>query len=306
MIVMNLLSRWLESLDYEYRISPDCSRHLSHRSGCMECISSCPVDAITLEDGKPVIDTKACIDCGDCVASCPVQAVEGFLPKRTIKSENFIIEENSMPTVKELLVYYKKGITTLAFEDIQMNEEWEETIKETNRMLVELGELPFQVSFDEVESEKDMKISRRELFFIWERGMKNYSKKLAPAEWRFNHESLDLSKHYPDHQFTEISIDTKKCTLCKACEILCKKESLEINDTHFSISAQQCSNCSLCQDMCPEGAISLKQMITPAKTVDHDIYTNLCSSCEETFPTLDKEEDLCFLCMKREEYALMY
>lgn len=303
MLTMNLLSRWLESLDYEYRILPGCSRYQSPRSNCTECIDSCPVEAMSLKDGKPVINKRDCMECGACVASCPVQAVEGFLPKRNIKNKSFIIDENSMPTIKELLVYYKKGITTLACEQGEISQEWEDTIKHANQVLEELGESPFQVSFKPIEPDNDKKMSRRELFFAWEKDLKNIGKSMAPAEWRFNHESLDLNQYYPDYQFVEISLDTDKCTLCKACQKLCQKDSLDINDNCFSISSKSCSNCSLCQDICPEGALSLKEIISPASTVNYDIYTHTCSTCEETFETVSQERDQCFLCMKKEEFA---
>jgi ferredoxin len=40
-------------------------------SGCGECIEPCPVDAITMGDGVPLVDEQWCIGCGVCVARCP-------------------------------------------------------------------------------------------------------------------------------------------------------------------------------------------------------------------------------------------
>ena len=39
------------------------------------CVDICPVDAITLEDDKAVIDEEACTDCGQCVDECPNDAI---------------------------------------------------------------------------------------------------------------------------------------------------------------------------------------------------------------------------------------
>lgn len=306
MIGMNILGRWLESLDYEYHISPHCSRHQSPRSTCRECIDSCPTEAISLENDKPIIHHKSCIECGDCVASCPVQAVEGFLPKRTIINDKFIMDGNRIPTIKELLVYYKKGITTIICEEKHINEDWEKAIENVNQVLKKLGEQPFEIRFEQVNNSKnDTKMSRRELFFTWENDLKKLGKKMAPAKWRFNHESLNLSKYYPNHQFVNITLDTDKCTLCKACQILCKKDSLNINETHFSIDAQQCSNCTLCVDICPENAISLKEVITPASTINHQLHKNVCTSCEDTFETLNEDQPLCFSCIKKKEFSMV-
>ncbi len=43
-------------------------------TGCGECASVCPVDAIRMEDGLPVVDEDWCIGCGVCVAVCPGEA----------------------------------------------------------------------------------------------------------------------------------------------------------------------------------------------------------------------------------------
>lgn len=42
--------------------------------GCLgfgDCVEVCPVDAMFLKNGIPVIDTKKCIGCGACVKACP-------------------------------------------------------------------------------------------------------------------------------------------------------------------------------------------------------------------------------------------
>ncbi len=45
-------------------------------TGCEQCIDSCPVEAITMNDEDiAVVDSDACVDCGDCVDACPVEAI---------------------------------------------------------------------------------------------------------------------------------------------------------------------------------------------------------------------------------------
>ncbi|MDR1509062.1 MAG: 4Fe-4S binding protein, partial [Synergistaceae bacterium] len=36
---------------------------------------TCAVSAISLEDGKAVVDQEACVECGACVSACPVSAI---------------------------------------------------------------------------------------------------------------------------------------------------------------------------------------------------------------------------------------
>ena len=43
--------------------------------GCKICVRKCPVQAITMKDGKAVIDTSKCINCGICAEACPVKAI---------------------------------------------------------------------------------------------------------------------------------------------------------------------------------------------------------------------------------------
>ncbi|HPX61419.1 MAG TPA: 4Fe-4S binding protein [Deltaproteobacteria bacterium] len=42
---------------------------------CGACDDVCPVNAISEQGGKHVIDADTCIDCGGCVDACPVNAI---------------------------------------------------------------------------------------------------------------------------------------------------------------------------------------------------------------------------------------
>ncbi|MDK2990850.1 MAG: coenzyme hydrogenase subunit gamma [Clostridiales bacterium] len=39
-------------------------------SGCGDCMTVCPVDAITMALGKAEIDPDECIGCGACIDEC--------------------------------------------------------------------------------------------------------------------------------------------------------------------------------------------------------------------------------------------
>lgn len=43
--------------------------------GCGMCIEACPVQAISMENGKAKIDESVCIQCGCCVGVCPMDAI---------------------------------------------------------------------------------------------------------------------------------------------------------------------------------------------------------------------------------------
>lgn len=43
---------------------------------CGACENQCPVNAISMGDGKFEIDAATCIDCGSCAGQCPTGAIE--------------------------------------------------------------------------------------------------------------------------------------------------------------------------------------------------------------------------------------
>jgi Ni,Fe-hydrogenase III small subunit/formate hydrogenlyase subunit 6/NADH:ubiquinone oxidoreductase subunit I len=45
------------------------------QGSCDACVSSCPVGAIEVRDGKPCLDTGKCIFCLECRSSCPKGAI---------------------------------------------------------------------------------------------------------------------------------------------------------------------------------------------------------------------------------------
>lgn len=44
--------------------------------GCGACASICPVGAITLVNGKAVLNKAKCKQCGACQNFCPVEAID--------------------------------------------------------------------------------------------------------------------------------------------------------------------------------------------------------------------------------------
>lgn len=299
---MGIFSKWVESLDYEYEILSSCTRHKSPRSTCTNCVDACEVDAIVWKKGLPIINHKKCNECGECIASCSVQAIAGIFPKRNFLQNKLVAENHSVPSVKELLVYAKKGIKGIVSDNV-LSDKWKQTLEEANEVLITLNENPLHV-FEKQSEPVHETYTRRELFFSWKQDTHILMKEMAPAKWRFNQNDLELSQYYPNHQFAEIHLDSSKCTLCKACQILCEKKCLKISDTGFEISSQACSNCRLCEDICPEKAITVVEKVSPHQEIKHNFHTNKCITCGHTFDALQESKQKCVPCEKKSRFTI--
>jgi ferredoxin len=44
-------------------------------TGCGARVDACPVDAISVLDGKARIDAEKCVGCGVCEGECPPEAI---------------------------------------------------------------------------------------------------------------------------------------------------------------------------------------------------------------------------------------
>lgn len=44
--------------------------------GCETCVGECPMEAISMADGKAVIDQDKCGQCMSCIPACPVEAIK--------------------------------------------------------------------------------------------------------------------------------------------------------------------------------------------------------------------------------------
>lgn len=297
---MGLLSKWVESLDYEYEILPSCTRYVSPHASCEKCVQACDRDAIMLVNGKPAIDHKKCSECGNCISACPVQGIAGIYPERTIIQKELLIKNKEVPTVKELLILYKKGVKTISAETPLLIEYWKDKIEEADALLNQLNETPFTVSVKSTVEEK--LYSRRELFSLWKNESKYVVKKAVPAKWRFNQQDFHLPKYYRDYQFASITIDIDKCVLCTACEKLCRNQCFRITDDYFSLFSQSCSSCLLCVDACPEKAIIVEGGISKAEETKLPTYESVCSVCHKAYQSLQKHDEKCAACRKRESF----
>ncbi len=70
--------------------------------GCEKCVDVCPVGAISMEDGKAVIDQSKCIQCGKCLDICPQGAIRP-------NSENLNLRKHRLSSQRRGFGFGRKG-----------------------------------------------------------------------------------------------------------------------------------------------------------------------------------------------------
>ena len=71
-------------------------------TGCGACVKVCPNQALTLKDGRPVLDREACTLCGKCENYCPAGI-------REIIGREYTVKELVKELLKDQIFYEDSG-----------------------------------------------------------------------------------------------------------------------------------------------------------------------------------------------------
>lgn len=101
-IVEVLPSACDQCLVNRYVVTETCRGCLAHR-----CMGSCPVGAISILNGKAVIDHKKCVECGRCMDNCPYSAIADVMRpcRKGCPTQAIQMDEN-----KRAIIDYSKCI----------------------------------------------------------------------------------------------------------------------------------------------------------------------------------------------------
>ncbi|WP_248278396.1 4Fe-4S binding protein [Bacillus sp. DNRA2] len=296
---MSLIFKWLESLSIDLTITDRCSRQVSPKSTCTTCLEHCDVEALSLMNNKIVIDASRCDSCGECITSCPVSAVKGNVPNRTVKNGLLYYEPHYCPTVKELLVFKKRGVKGIAVPSGWDDSQWEKCVAEANQWLAKLSMEPLII--EEAAAVADPVMSRRELFLSARKKSEHVAKELAPAVWRQNPNAWSLPHHFKDVQFYEVSLDMEKCSLCQGCFKLCQQDVFTLGEGELVIDHQKCTNCRLCVDVCPEDAVAVMEKVgVKSVATVVAIEEHVCGRCKQSYVAFgdDCDDGVCQVCAR--------
>jgi electron transfer flavoprotein alpha subunit len=86
-------------------------------TGCESCIPSCPFDALSMQEGKAVVDEK-CTFCGACVEVCPVNAIT------LIKGEESATKDTSAKDVWIFVEHEFGKVPSISFELLAKGGGW--------------------------------------------------------------------------------------------------------------------------------------------------------------------------------------
>lgn len=280
----------------DLRITNKCSRTRNTRSTCTFCLESCNNGAISINQQSIEIEQKQCTSCGDCVISCPLSAIEGIVVTREFVNRTLIYKDVYTPTVKELLIYKNRGLTSVRTDEAPLNDHWKSVLKQTNKYLNDLKQSPIEV----VKKETDEKFSRRAFFTSIQTEGKKLAKIIAPATWKMEANEWNLANYYPEYQFFSVELDKSKCTLCKACFSFCSQKVFQLKDAYLQIGSDNCVNCTDCIDICIEDAIQIKAEIKKKRDFHEPIHSNKCSDCGQVFHSFQLETEKCSICVNRD------
>ena len=74
-------------------------------TGCGQCVSVCPQDAIALSEGLALIDEDRCSGCGLCRQACPVGAIYPIAQGEVlvVQSQPVVVEKGRAPAALSML-----------------------------------------------------------------------------------------------------------------------------------------------------------------------------------------------------------
>lgn len=259
---------------------------------CRECVSSCPLDAWSLDDEALTIDAARCDGCGLCVAHCPEEALSQPGVSRPVYpgQESLTISCDLAPgdrkgwplpcvnavSLRTITELYSAGLRQLSLQTAgcygcmrNQDQGLAHRVALLNRVLSQ-RRLP---GIDLIVEQTDRlsgptgatreeaaapPLSRRGFFRRMMGAVAEQCGGGGDPAWRAPGEFLpaagpgDLALSVPQ-------IDPGRCNGCDACIRVCPHEALMLaaDSDAFLVRVDACTGCHLCVDICDQDAVTV-------------------------------------------------
>ncbi len=106
--------------DYKHSVSLDVEKC----KGCTTCLKRCPTEAIRIRDGRAVINSGRCIDCGECIRVCLYKAKKATHDSLSILGNYKYTVALPAPSLYgqfdnlDNIGYILRGLLDLGFDDV--------------------------------------------------------------------------------------------------------------------------------------------------------------------------------------------
>lgn len=258
--------------------------------GCNQCVISCPQKALSIVEGKVVIDENKCTYCGLCSASCPIGAINLSYPNWTaITMLTKVVKKNKIsiscdPKSADFLVPClgvlgpEELYALHSFYDIELicpNE------KCVNR----------QAALHAIDLYKEIKekMKVKPNTFLSGNKRSDYVRIITAA-------NISGESSFDIHAY-KVSMNNN-CTLCGACIRKCPTKSLKYNvkDSNIFIefTPSKCVGCNKCVNVCEEDAITVNKSYDYSSLHEDTFYITAedevvrCKRCGRPFDNKKK------------------